>query len=101
MRLTHLATTWANLYNRMMGGNGILILKLSLLVPPLLVSVGNHLDKSSRGEGEQPFAVYLEENGLKWHPNQEKSQGKKKKADTMVRVNHGRASSCLGIKLNT
>lgn len=61
----HLATTWTIFYSRITGGNRVLVLKLSLVVPALLASIGNHLNMNSRGEQEQLFAIHFGESGLK------------------------------------
>lgn len=61
----HLATTWTNFYSRIIGGNRILVLKLSPVVPALLASIGNHVNMNSHGEQKQPFAIHFGESGLK------------------------------------
>lgn len=61
----YLATTWTNFYSRIIGGNRILVLKLSPVVPALLASIGNHLNMNSCGEQEQHFAIHFGESGWK------------------------------------
>lgn len=54
-----------NFLHQITGGNRVLVLKLSLVVPALLASIGNHLNMNSHGEQEQLFAIQSGESALK------------------------------------
>lgn len=60
----HLVTIWTNFYNRIIGENRILVLKLSR-VSSIACIYRNHLDMRSLVEGEQPFAAHWGKTGLK------------------------------------